>query len=53
MAKKFLWALILVLIGFQSACALEKYHQIPGDNTGTKYFHNDSLSGLQFGPSPG
>jgi hypothetical protein len=53
MTKKFLWVLILVLFGFQSGCALEKYHQISVDNTGAKYSHDDYLSGLQFGPSPG
>jgi hypothetical protein len=53
MPKYFLWILILVLIGFQSGCGLEKYHQIAAHNPGTKYSQVESRSGPQFGPSPG
>jgi hypothetical protein len=53
MTRKCLWVLILVLIGFQSGCALEKYLQISADHTGTKYSRDDSLSGPPFSPAPG
>jgi hypothetical protein len=53
MTKKILWVLVLVFIGCQSGCALEKYQQISADHTGTKYSHDDALSGPQFGPAPG
>ena len=53
MTKKFLWVLVLILIGFQSGCAVEKYPQVSTDYSGLRYAHEDSRSGPQFGPSPG